>query len=196
VLAGYDLFYTLTDAFKWADVSDALIADTSTGIGLVAFVAPGTVPKFEPLGDDELIRVRFVDPVFSTSTQVSTDAPGTLEIVTDFDGLVSQDGDGIANNASSNGYDRDLKYFFGTAPATSPADTLYVLESVLSTNAPGIEDSEPIYTIFSPDGMGPAQRLHFAALYAEEWLGTPVPEPGAMVGLVLGLTLLGSRRKA
>ena len=182
-LAGSDLFLTVTGVSRWTGVSENLVAGTP-------FVAPGTVADFQPLEAGESIRVSFQNPVTSVSTTVDTanlSAGDTLEIVSDFDGDVAVDGNGIATNINSNGYDRDLTYeLVGDGPR---ADTLYLLEATLSTNAVGIADSTPVFTILSPDGSGPVERLHFASLFAEAALGTPVtavPEPGSVCGVARG----------
>ena len=77
-----------------------------------------------------------------------------------------------------------------------PLDTVYVLETVLRTDAEGVADSDSVYFIFSPDGVGPDERLHFESLAIERQLGLTVPEPttAAAIG-VGGLTLLGRRRR-
>ncbi|MEM7575930.1 MAG: hypothetical protein AAF328_00525 [Planctomycetota bacterium] len=117
-----------------------------------------------------------------TQTPVSTSTPGTLTLVADI--------------ADDNGTDLDLLYEINA----QPTDTLYLLEAVLSTNAPGIADSETVYSIFSVDGSAfpmaerPANTRHWAALRLEETLGTPVPEP-AFMGTTLGVMALTMRRR-
>ena len=59
----------------------------------------------------------------------------------------------------------------------------------------GIADSEAIYTILSPAGATMAERLHHPSLFAEQFFGTPVPEPSTLAALAL-LPLLMRRRRA
>ncbi|MEM9296714.1 MAG: hypothetical protein AAGA57_13025, partial [Planctomycetota bacterium] len=176
-LAGHDLTYTITGAFKWTGVSAVLVPDPTFVLPtLPAFVPDGTVPNFEPLAPEEEIRVAYIDPDSLVFSDVTTDAPGgTLPLVNSFDGVLNFDADGFADAPGSNGYDIDVTYAYFHDQDALPVDTLYVIESTLSTTAPGVADSDTIYTILSPDGANPAQRLHFAALYVEAFLGTFLP---------------------
>ncbi|MFK7790535.1 MAG: hypothetical protein AB8C95_13710 [Phycisphaeraceae bacterium] len=87
--------------------------------------------------------------------------------------------------------DIELTYDIGV----QSTDTIYVIESVLKTSAPGIADSESFYTILSPDGSDMRERLHFPALLLETSLGTPVPEP-ASIGILALLPVLMRRRRS
>lgn len=116
----------------------------------------GTVPTLEPLGVGEVIFASF-----DLST-VSTDAPGDLV---------------IASSISLGGAaDLDLAYEINS----QPAGVIYVLEFTMSTDAPGVTDSDTIYLLFGPDGANAVEKLHHASLYIEEYLGTTlaVPCPG------------------
>ncbi len=202
-LTGGSVTWTLKSATKWENVSDHFVSNPSAiplNLSLPAmvrnmpiFIEPGTQPNFQALGSDEVISVLY------GSNIVSTDSPGSLVLVNNYDGNASLDVEGIVEfspaSASSNGVDLDLQYFYGTQVGPSPVDTLYVLESVLLTSVGGIADSESIFTIFSPDGNGPAERLHFASLYLEEFVATNgIPEPGSALLLAAGAGLLWRRR--
>jgi len=190
VLAGHDLTLTLTGARKWSGVGANLDG---------AQVRPGTTTDFGPLDAGESIELNF-GGVSSQSVDTAdlgvAGAGLSLTLIDGFDGRVALDDDGLAQRPAegSNGYDLDLTYFYSGPSA--PADTLYVIESVLSTTHPGVRTSETVYTLLSPDGMGPVQRLHFASLFAERALGTTVPEPAALALLCIGATALAMRRSA
>lgn len=186
VLATHDVFLTLTGVSKWTDVSDDFVGSTP-------MITPGTVPDLQPLDAGESITVGFGGASVSTD-DLGTANPTTLELITDFDGLVTFGPDGLANATTSNGYDRDVDYVYSLGVADT-IDTLYVLEQQLSTNAPGILASETVYTIISPSGTGPFERLHFGSLYTEAYLGTPVPEPVVVLPFGLALTLAATRRR-
>lgn len=84
--------------------------------------------------------------------------------------------------------DLDLSYEIGLVPS----DTIYVLQFTLGTDAAGIANSDPVYAILVP--QGPA--YHHAALFAEAYLGTAVPEPGSLAALaVMGAVTLSRRRR-
>lgn len=211
VLQDHDVVWTLTGVSKWSNVSASLKANpdpdeiplglTLSGmmLGMPAFVESGTVPNFQPLEPGEAIEIAYGGTSFSTA-DLGTSASISHTLVVDYDGGVTFDANGFAQGPS-NGFDLDLVYAFvdpgGPGDPAGYLDTLYVLESVLSTDADGIADSETIYTIISPDGVGPVNRLHFAALYLEERLGAPIPEPTTALVLVLsGGVLLLRRRRA
>lgn len=60
----------------------------------------------------------------------------------------------------------------------TPVDTLYVVQMILHTSAPRVRSSDPVHIVLSPDGDTPAERLHLASLFLEDWLASnPVPEP-------------------
>lgn len=85
--------------------------------------------------------------------------------------------------------DIDLLYEF---VGDNPSGEIYVIESVLSTNAPGVLNSTTVYTLLSPDGANMAEKLHHQSLYLESQLG--VPEPGAFVLAALLPVLMRRRR--
>lgn len=130
---------------------------------------PGTIPDLVALDPTEEIFVGFGGDF------VSTEDPGTLL---------------LAPNISAGGLtDIDLTYDIGS----EPSGVLYVLEFVLSTDAPGVLASDTINVILSPDGDTSADRLHHAALFLEGYLGTPVPAPGTGA-LLAGVGILAFRR--
>ena len=112
--------------------------------------APGTIPDLIALDPADTIYLTF------DTTTIDTTALGDIT-------LVSSVPAGGAPHL-------DVSYDI----AQHPSAVLYVLELELSTDAPGIAASDTIYTILSPDGATPAEKLHHAALYLESYLGTPV----------------------
>ncbi|MEM6551636.1 MAG: hypothetical protein AAF750_05870 [Planctomycetota bacterium] len=193
-LTGFSVSWTLTDAWKWTGVSSNFVSNPSAVplemvlpgglLNMPVFLDPGFVPVQESLGSDEI-------EVLLDGQSVSTDDLGqSLTLIASYDGAASLDQNGFSQGVS-NGIDIDLEYGLVEGDFT---DTLYVLESVLSTDAPGVADSATIYTIFAPDGSGPAERLHFASLSLEEALGTPIPEPGLVSATLLGGVLMLRRR--
>ncbi|MCG8585311.1 MAG: PEP-CTERM sorting domain-containing protein [Pirellulales bacterium] len=94
--------------------------------------------------------------------------------------------------------DLDLDFEFVITP-NEPAGVIYVLEWTLGTSAPGIADSDTVYTILSPDGANPMERLHHASLNLERFLGTPhataAPEPTSLALAALGLVSIALRRR-
>lgn len=133
--------------------------------------APGTIPDLVALGPSEEIFVSRV------GVQHSTSAPGAFT-------LAESIGAGGASG---------LDLIFSTV--LEPTDTIYILDFILSTDAPGVGASDPIRVILSPDGLNKTQRLHYASLHLEQYLGTPIPAPGALALLgAAGLTGLRRRR--
>ena len=133
-------------------------------------------PVLSPLDPNETIYVGF------GNQDTDTDLLGSLLLVDNIAGPIS---------------DIDLDYDIGLYPD----NVLYYLQWQLSTNAPGIAASGPLYTIFSPDKADPENSpngpLHHQALALESFLGTPVsaPEPNATAILMLGTLGWWSRRK-
>lgn len=107
----------------------------------------GTVPNLVPLKPGEEIFVGFGGGF------VTTQAPGSLTL--------------IPAVSPSGLLDIDLTYDIGI----EPAGTIFVLEFTLSSSNAAIAESETIHVILSPDGNGPMERLHHAALYLEAELG-------------------------
>jgi hypothetical protein len=131
---------------------------------------PGTVPDLVPLEAGDKIVISRGNP------RTNTDFPGSF---------VLQDVVAIGGTT-----DMDPLYEI----EQRPAGVIHVLEFVISTDAPGIAASDPIFVLLSPAGDNPIDRLHLASLYLEEYLGTQVPAPGAMAVLGMG-ALIATRRK-
>jgi len=130
--------------------------------------AAGSTPAFEALGPGETIFVSF------GGTTLSTDTLGQSLTLLE---PVPVGGQG----------DLDLSYEIGA----QPDNVIYVLQFTLGTDAPGITDSDPVHAILLPQG-----QLHHAGLYAESYLGTPVPEPGSLAVLaVVGVIARPRRRR-
>lgn len=90
----------------------------------------------------------------------------------------------LAENISGDVLDIDLDYEINF----QPVNAIHFLEWELSTTNPEIEDSLSVYTILSPDGVGPVERLHFQSLALERHFGvqaivTSIPEPSSAVCL-------------
>lgn len=163
-LPGYDIFSS--GALAGESVTLTLLG-ASKWVSPPMSPTPGTVPTLTPLTAGETIFIRY------SGTTIDTDALGSLLL------HHSVSGAGVA--------DLDLSYDI----AARPADVLYILEQQLATGAPGVLSSATTYTILSPDGDNPAQRLHHASLFLENHLGTPIPEPTTIgVMLIAGLVLL------
>ncbi len=159
--------------FDVLDDADALIGHdliwTLTGVRKWNTPATSGPVVLDDLAPGEELFVRF------GASTVSATAPGPLTLVNGFTG--------------SNGVDLDLAYDIGVRPAGA----IYVLEGTLSTTATGVADSSTVYTILSPDGATPMERLHHPSLYLETQLGVPVPEPAALAPLAGCLALLRRR---
>lgn len=126
------------------------------------------------LDGDELMAVNY-DGV-AVRSDLYTTGTDSFTLVSDFNG--------------TDAGDIDLLYEF---VGENPSGEIYVIESVLSTNAPGIADSSTVYTLLSPDGVGMAERLHHQTLYLESQLG--VPEPGSLAMVALLPVLMRRRRR-
>ena len=170
-LNGADVFLELLSAVKWENPTPQ---DTSLE-GMARLQQDFEIPEMLPgLGpNDEPIFIGYEDEVISTSDL------GRLT---------------LAMGLSGAAVDLDLSYQIDDRPE----NILYVLEWQLSTTKSGIEASDSLYTIFSPDGNGPVERLHFQSLALENKFGvtiSAVPEPGSFVALMLGTPLALIRRK-
>ncbi|MBX3364281.1 MAG: hypothetical protein KF866_05885 [Phycisphaeraceae bacterium] len=131
----------------------------------------GHMPMLEPLGPDEIISATF------NQISVNTNTLGVLPL--------------IYEAPFSGAMDLDPLYAIGQ----HPSNVLFVIEFELSTTAPGVAPSDTIYVILSPDGPDMQTRLHHAALYLEQHLGTPVPAPGTAGVLALAGLIAARRRR-
>ena len=150
-LIGYELSIELVGSGKWVNIPP------QDGTGAAQdFGAPELV-QFDPehlqVHPSELIRIRFGNKMINTlqlgEFQFSPSVAGVM-------------------------VDLDFEYFIDN----HNAEEIYFLQWKLKTNAPGVEDSETIFVIQSPDGFGPEARLHFQSLYLEQYLGTERPSAG------------------
>jgi hypothetical protein len=131
----------------------------------------GTVPSLTPLENADVISIQ------TLSSPITTESLGTLQLSTS----VPAGGTG------------DIIPLFRVDG--SPTDRIHVLEFVLSAIAPdathpAIASSDSLFVLLSPDGVGPAERLHHASLYLEQHLaihGLPIPEPTSLVLLAWGV---------
>lgn len=166
--------------FDILDEADELIGYELRWVstGFAKWSTPNTTGpvSLQGLDGDEVIEVVYGgDSVRSDQTFVQ---PFSFQLLSNYNG--------------SNGDDLDFSYdFYGD----NPSGELYVIQSVLTTDAPGIADSTTIYTILSPDGATPMEKLHHASLFTEQSLGTPIPEPG-MLSLAVLFPILMRRRTA
>ncbi len=177
VLTGQDLHWTLTGASQW----------TVSQVPLTRAQAQAEAINLQPLDAGTTLFAQFIDGV-SAPQLASTTSPSSLRLIDGFDG--------------SNGFDLDILYEINQ----QPTNTLYVLESILSTDPLGSITadtlvSDTVYTIFSiqgdaaSGGTPPEYKLHWAALKLENALGSPIPEPAALLTLTAGLPLLLKRRR-
>ena len=170
-LDGADVSLELLGAAKWDDPTPQDTTLQGPARLQQDFNIPEVLPGLGP--DDEPIVIRYEDEV------ISTNDPGRLTLIT---------------NLSGSAIDLDLSYQINDRPE----NILYVLEWQLSTTKSGIESSDSLYTIFSPDGTGPVERLHFQSLALESQLGvriSAVPEPGSLVFLATGGVMVLVRRR-
>lgn len=169
-LPSYDVF----------DNADQLIGHdlTWTATGFMKWSAPahhGPV-TLSPLDPDEVIEVFYAGVAVRSDTY--TTGNDTLTLLANFNG--------------SNGDELDMSYrFYGD----NPSGEIYVIQSILTTTAPGVEASSTVYTLLSPDGPTMAERLHHQSLHLEDTLGLQVPEP-ATLGLAALLPVMMRRRRA
>ena len=121
-----------------------------------AMPAPGTVVDLQPLDPADELFISYFESGAGFTT-VSTTAPGSIEL--------------ISSVSPSGLLDIDFSYEI----EANPSAELYVIDAVLSTDAPGVAASEPIAIILSPDGANPMEKLHHAALYLETQVGIYPP---------------------
>lgn len=174
-LFGYDLNLTLTGSGKWSDPMNNVSGGGHMG--------HGGMPILSSLDASETIFVGFGNQAsIDTDALINPNTPDSFLIAETINGPVT---------------DIDLEYSI----LQTPNNVLYYLQWELSTTAPGISASAPIYTIFSPDKDDPVNSpggpLHHQALALESYLGTPAsaPEPNAATLLVLSALGWCSRRK-
>jgi hypothetical protein len=135
------------------------------------------VPVLESLSPAEQVQIGFPG---SGQSRINSDEGGAFI-------LASNISDATADA------DIDLDYIINL----EPEGTIYALQWQLSTTQPGIANSDSVYILLSPDGVGTSQRLHFQSLALESFLGitTAVPEPGSMMVIGLAMVPLALRRK-
>lgn len=153
-LPGFDLF--TPGPLLGGNLSLTLIGG-SKWVNPPASPKSGTIPDFQALSPSDEIFVGF-DGEF-----VSTSAPGSLEIA--------------AGTPSTGAADIDVTYDI----ALSPSNVIYVLEFRLSTNAPGVLESELIHVMLAPDATSPSGALLEASLFLESFFGL-FPCPGDLSG--------------
>lgn len=166
--------------FDVLNEADALIDSnlqwTLTGV----FKWAPTDTELQPLAPTETIFISQGGTVASSVDLITPNANTSLQLLDAFNG--------------ANGDDLDLSYEYLSNPLDVPVGTIYVVASELSTSAAGVESSDTVYTLLSPDGNNHAERLHHASLHLESLLGTPVPEPATATIGVLSLIALRRRR--
>jgi len=171
-LDGADVYLDLLGATKWDQPTPQDTSLEGPERLQQDFQIPEVLPGLGP--GDEPIFVGFEDEV------VNTFDFGRFTLATDLNGPA---------------VDLDLRYQIDDRPE----NILYVLEWQLSTTQSGIESSDSLYTILSPDGVGVFDRLHFQSLALEQNLGVQlaaaIPEPGSFGWLTLLATLKMIRRK-
>lgn len=100
----------------------------------------------------------------------------------------------LAQNITGDVLDIDLDYEIDFQPVNS----IHFLEWELSTSNAAVSDSVSVYTLLSPDGVGPIERLHFQSLALERHFGvqaTAIPEPSSTLCLAWGASCLLLVRK-
>ena len=169
-LPGFDVF----------DPTAQLLSDGNLEIQLVsAFKWENPMMGVTPTSSDfdELDATETIGIGFGNQPSIDTDNLGSFELVEEFNGAAT---------------DIDLNYSI----ASDPANTLYALEWILSTDVVGIDNSLSVYTILSPPGNGPVERLHHQSLALESALGvTAVPEPSSLLLLTLAGSICSTRRR-
>jgi len=170
-LPGYDV---LTNA---NDLIGSDLKMTITGFSKWTSPALSGPVTLSPLDPTEFIEVVYGGTIVNSQTFGTTPNDDTITLLASFNG--------------GNGVDLDLSY---DLTGDNPVGEIYVIESVLSTSAAGIADSSTVYTILSPDGTTPQEKLHHQSLHTERELGTPAPEPASIAMLALLPVLMRRRR--
>ena len=168
-LPGFDLFGETASLLTGADLSLELLSASKW-----ENPALGTTPTLVGLDATEIIGIGY-----DIQPSIDSESLGSFTLASAISGAVP---------------DIDLAYSIDS----DPANTLYALEWRLSTSQDGILDSESVYTILSPPGSGPVERLHHQSLALERSLGiTAVPEPNSLLMLAIAgsLGLIGRRRR-
>ncbi len=167
-LPGFDLSADAGAQLFGADLELELLSVTKWDSPVV-----GQTPVLEALDASELVSVGF-----ASQSTITSDNLGSFVLADSISGGVG---------------DIDLAYTL----SGDPTDKLFALEWRLSTNQVGIADSESVYTILSPPGVGPVERLHFQSLGLERHLGitVAVPEPSSLMLLAMAGTIGLVRRR-
>lgn len=170
---------------------------------LPGFDVPGPAPselRFHSLR----LEVKSASRWLSPPAMVGPDTTPTLTAITGAEGLsmtlggqsiVPGDGQTLLLDPSiapGGSLDIDPLYSINEIPT----DKLYVLELELTTSAPGVAASDPVYVVLSPDGGSPAERLHHTSLFLEEWLAASgVPEPCASALVTIAVAAFFGRAR-
>ena len=129
--------------------------------------APETVPEFSPLAAGEVITI------FGPFGDADSTSLGSM----------------VLSHSVPPGGISDLDLFYQIN--THPSDEIHVLKARLNATPaePGVPQligSDPIYILLAPAGDSPAERLHHAALFLEEYV-TTIPEPTGMAIALVGV---------
>ena len=133
------------------------------------------IPELVALDDGERLSIGFPG---SGQAEVASDSLGSFTLASDISEPV---------------LDIDLNYILNE----NPAGSILAAQWRLSTDNPDIASSQ-LYTLLSPGGMGPDERLHFQSLALEDFLGVTVnavPEPGSLALLGLAIVPVALRRQ-
>ncbi|MEM9412413.1 MAG: dockerin type I repeat-containing protein [Planctomycetota bacterium] len=143
-LVGFNVNLTLISSGKWVNVP----AQDGTGLEQNFGIPELLTFDLAYLQDHpaEMIQIGFGNQVIDTMSL------GSIQLTNQVSGSVSE---------------LDFEYFISSHNQTE----IYFIEWQLNTNAPGVQPSDSVFTIMSPDGMGPVERMHFQSLHLEEHLG-------------------------
>jgi len=133
--------------------------------------SPGMAPDLVPLEPGDRVTISRGNP------RTNTDNPGSFTLLDEV--------------AIGGAVDIDPLYEIDKRPVGE----IFVFEWILSTSAPDVEVSEPIYVFMSPAGETPQERLHHASLHLEQWFGAQIPAPGGALTLALGMIAATRRRR-